>query len=186
MEEAELAEIESRIQRYPPQARHDILRLTREVRRLHEAGGGARATAAGSPMVDRPTGLLNRGAYGVRFAAARARATRFRKIFAVMSIDFDLQVMERAERETVAKEISDRLQGCLRATDTLARIDDTAFSIILEDLTQPDHVERVKENVQTALAAPLRSGAREIVLAAQVRVELYPDPHGEGPIIYSS
>ena len=39
-----------------------------------------------SPLYDALTGLLNGGAYGVRFAMARARATRYRKFFAVMSV----------------------------------------------------------------------------------------------------
>ena len=185
MDEAELAEIESRIQHYPPQARHDILRLTRELRRYQ--AGSQKAASAASPLYDQPTGLLNSGAYGVRFAMARARATRFRKIFAVMSIDLELlQLTEEAERASVAKEIAERLRGCLRATDTLARVDENAFAIILEDLTQADHAERVKQTVQAALAAPVQSGQREIAVPAQVRLQFYPDLQKSGPIIYNS
>ena len=184
MEEAELAEIESRIEHYPPQARHDILRLTRELRRVY-AASASKAPPAGSPLYDQPTGLLNSGAYGVRFAMARARATRFRKIFAVMSIEVDL-ASGGEERESAMKEIGARLERTLRATDTLARTGDSGFSIILEDLMQAGHAERVKQNAQSVLAEPVRVGAREIVPQAQVRLQFYPELQMDRPLKYDS
>src|SRR5687767_14835073 len=42
MGETELVEIESRIEQYPSQARHDILRLTGELRRLSSTGSEKR------------------------------------------------------------------------------------------------------------------------------------------------
>ena len=60
MGEAELVEIESRIEHYPPQARDDILRLIRALRRL-PSGRSDKQSRVDSPLYDVATGLLNAG-----------------------------------------------------------------------------------------------------------------------------
>ncbi|MDB5865932.1 MAG: response regulator receiver modulated sensor [Betaproteobacteria bacterium] len=191
MEERELTEIENRLEKYPAQARHDILRLTQELRRLkspHELVASAIAT---SPLYDSLTGLLNGGAYGVRFAMARARATRFKKIFAVMSVDVALgggaQGVKDEERELTIKHIAGRIEASVRATDTLARIGDENFAVILEDLTHSGHAERVKQIVLDALAEPLVVDGREVAPGISVGIEFYPSPHhgSEGTPTYN-
>lgn len=186
MGETDLSEIENRINQYPPRARHDILRLTRELRSLRSVNGDKRT--AQSPLYDRLTGLLNGGAYGVRFAMARARAARYRKIFAVMSVNVafhtthgkDAAAIE-SERDQIIKGVAERLEDCVRATDTLARIGDENFVIILEDLAQPGHAERVKQNVEDALA---ERGAGQSRLSAEiaVRMQFYPGTQADGKV----
>ena len=185
MGETDLSEIESRIGTYPPQARHDILRLTCELRQFY--ADDSRKKRAQSPLYDALTGLLNGGAYGVRFAMARARATRYRKIFAVMSIDVVLprqtgskKAVDEPAHAQVIKEVAERLEACMRATDTLARIGDQSFAIILEDLTESSHAERVKQNVENALAGPMRIEGRETVADAMVRLQFYPEARRDG------
>lgn len=193
MDEAQLTEIENRVEQYPPQARYDILRLTRELRRLYADGPRKRSAHESSHLYDTLTGLLNGGAYGIRFAMARARATRYRKMFVVMSVDVSFpEASGRAgklsdeDRELTIKHMAERLEGSVRATDTLARIGDENFAIILEDLSQPDHAERVKQIVQEALAGPVRMGARNIVPETSVRMQFYPDPRqGEARLSYN-
>jgi len=185
MGETELVEIESRIEHYPPQARHDILRLTGELRRLFEAHG-KKQPRVDSPLYDVATGLLNAGAYGVRFAMARARATRYRKIFAVMSVDVDMSMGSEADRDGILREIASRIEGCVRATDTLARIGLSNFAIILEDLTLSGHAERVKKNVQDVLAAPMFNASPERAARTDVRLRFYPAPETAGPIQYNA
>ena len=180
MGEVDLQEIENRIDQYPPQARHDILRLTRELRRLYEAERQKAHARTASPLYDALTGLLNGGAYGLRFAMARARATRFRKMFAVMSVDLTFPSdctdasLSDAEHDAAIRDAASRLQSRVRQTDTLARIGERNFAIILEDLTQPGHAERAMKNVQDALAQPLDAGGRSIAAQASVSVEFYP------------
>ena len=81
-----------------------------------------------------------------------------------------------------------RLERCVRETDTLARIGDDSFAIIVEDLTQADHAERVKQTVQEALAEPMHLADRDVVPATRVRLQFYPQAPGEGPgpVLYNS
>jgi GGDEF domain-containing protein len=184
MGELELYDIEKRIDQYPLQARADILALTRELRRVYALAGHGKPAEPASPLYDAETGLLNSGAYGVRFAAARARATRYRKIFAVMSIDLSALAAGTSaeERGQTIKAVAGRLDSCVRATDTLARIGEGNFAIILEDLTQADHAERVRETVQDALAAPMEIAGRGAVPATQVKLRFYPEVEKPGPL----
>jgi diguanylate cyclase (GGDEF)-like protein len=187
--ETDLQEIENRIEQYPPQARHDILRLTRELRRLYDAERQRTRVRVGSPLYDALTGLLNGGAYGVRFAMARARATRFRKMFAVMSVDLTFEngasagtPLSPADHDAAIKDAAARLESRVRQTDTLARIGEDNFAIILEDLSQPGHAERAVKNVQEALASPLQAGSRSVSAHASVAVEFYPqNPLADAP-----
>ena len=185
MEERELTEIEHRAAQYSAEARHDILRLTLELRRLlAPAVPPPVARDAASPLYDALTGLLNGGAYGVRFAMARARATRFKKIFAVMSIDVALDAAETPtpeDRELTIRHVAQRLEASVRATDTLARIGGENFAVILEDLNHSGDAERVKQIVQDALSSPLVVAGREIVPAVHIGIEFYPSVHHAAP-----
>ena len=184
MDENELIEIENRVHEYGPEAKHEILRLTREIRRLLELSKGKKSQQSTAHLYDSLTGLLNAGAYGVRFAMARARATRFRKIFAVMSVDIappsagaKARRASRATRERGIKQVAERLEACVRATDTLARIGDENFAIILEDLTEQAQAERVKQHVHEALAE-LRPGSADMPAPdLDIRLQFYPGPH---------
>ena len=186
MKEKDLAEIEDRLESYPPQARHDILRLTSELRRLH-GNEENESTDLIIPLHDPVTGLLNGGAYGVRFAMARARATRYKKLFAVMSIDVAFsgertpgKPLSVEDRELTIRHVAERLESCVRETDTLARVGDESFAVILEDLGQPDHAERVQQIVRDALTAPVELGGRKIVPETRVDMDFYPStPRGE-------
>lgn len=180
MEEKNLIDIEARLDAYPLEARQDIVQLVRELRRVKAAPSGKGAQQATAHLYDPLTGLLNAGAYGVRFAMARARATRYRKIFAVMSLDVDPAALaeggNEAGRDDAIKEIAGRLEGCVRATDTLARIGEENFAIILEDLTQPGHAERVKQHVQEVLAGTTGRAASPVAPTVEVRLQYYPGP----------
>jgi diguanylate cyclase (GGDEF)-like protein len=180
LDETELAEIESRMLEYSVEARRDIIRLISELRGLDrfkaEASGGV------SPLYDAVTGLLNGGAFGVRFAGARARAARYEKSFAVMSIDMVLpnDMTRPDEYDAALKLVAKRLQHSVRATDTLARVDDKKFAIILEDLAQDGQAHPVTEKVRRTLGEPLNVGKRQIVLDANVSLKFYPASENAG------
>ena len=180
MDERELIDIESRVAQYPAQARSDILRLVQALRGMSAAPTSASTL---SHLYDPLTGVLNGGAYGVRFAMARARATRFRKIFAVLSVEvtFGHAGTADSDRAPAIKHIASRLEASVRATDTLARIGDESFAVILEDLTERGHAERVKQIIVDALAEPLTIDGRTVAPAISVGMEFYPSPREGTP-----
>jgi diguanylate cyclase (GGDEF)-like protein len=177
--EIELAEIEDRLPAYPPDAQADIRWLARELRKAYNLGlrnPGPPASAIYDPL----TGLLSGGAYGVRFSMARARARRYQRLFAVMSIDLNLSKsvgggeLTEQEADEMVKRIAERLVASARATDTLARIDREKFAMILEELTYPEHAERVKQKVETLLGEPILLEERAVRPEATVSLQFYP------------
>jgi GGDEF domain-containing protein len=181
--EIELAEIEDRMSDYSPDAQADIRWLARELRKAYNLGTRS-AEPPASAIYDPLTGLLSGGAYGVRFAMARARAGRYRKIFAVMSIEVapgvGAEALSEEETDELLKQVAVRLAGIARATDTLARIDRQKFAMILEELTYPEHAERVQQKVEAALAAPFMLWDRAVRAGAVVSLQFYPSAVPEG------
>ena len=181
MIEMELAEIEDRLPDYPAQAQADIRWLTREVRKLYNLGS-RNPTPPTSAIYDPVTGLPSVGAFGVRFAMARARASRNKKLFAVMSIEVSPGAKRRAgalnesEKDRMLKEVAARLTGCVRETDTVARVDEEKFALILEDLATPENAERVEQKVRTALNQPLKLGDQTLNIESTLNLQFYPSP----------
>jgi len=175
VDETELAEIEIRMLEYPVEARRDIIRLISEVRGL-DRFKAAQALGGASPLYDAVTGLLNAGAFGVRFAGARARAARYQKRFAVLSIDMApaKETPRPDEYDAALKLVAQRLQHSVRAADTLARVDHKKFAIILEDLAQDGETHPLTEKVRRALGEPLNIGERQIYLDANISLRIYP------------
>ena len=176
MNEREIAEMESRILNYPALAGRDLLRRAKELRRLSGFNEPAKTMVGYSPLYDATTGLLNGGAFGIRFSAARARATRYQKRFAVMSIDLALGrgLQDASEHDVALKLVAGRLQESVRPTDTLARIDHEKFALILEDLVQEGQPHPVTEKVLLLLGKPLRIGERQIFLDVKPNIQFYP------------
>jgi len=181
--ETELAEIEARISTYPPDAQADLRWLSRELRKAYNLGIPDAGLPA-SAIYDTLTGLLSGGAYGVRFSMARARARRYKKLFAVMSVDVTLpeeDIADPGEAEEILRQVAERLVACARATDTVARIDREKFAVILEELAHPDHAERVKQKVETALGEPLLLPQRVVCASVYVTLQFYEGSRaGEG------
>jgi len=179
--EIELAEIENRMSAYSADAQADIRWLARELRKVYNLGT-RRPEPPASAIYDSLTGLLSGGAYGVRFAMARARAGRYRKIFAVMAIELTqgAVALSHAETDELLKQVAERLAGIARATDTLARIDQQKFAMILEELTYPEHAERVKQKVEAALAEPFMLWERAVRAGAAVSLQFYPSAVPDG------
>ncbi len=181
MDESELVEIEGRILEYPVEARRDILKLLAELRSVR--GEAAPARAQNSALYDSVTGLLNGGAYGVRFAGAMARATRYQKSFAVMSVALTLS-RDTPDSDTgnhVLKLVAQRLGQCVRAADTLARIDFGKFAIILEDLSPDGQIHTLTEKVQRALSQPFEAAGKTLYPDASISVRYYPTAEATAP-----
>ena len=67
--------------------------------------------------------------------------------------------------------------GSLRARGRLTRsLASTSekFAMILEELTYPEHAERVKQKVETALADPILLEERAVRADASVSLQFYP------------
>jgi GGDEF domain-containing protein len=84
--------------------------------------------------------------------------------------------LSEQEAEEMLKQVAARLTGCVRETDTVARVDDEKFAVILEDLAIPENAERVKQKVEAALAEPVKLGERATHAELSINLQFYPTP----------
>jgi GGDEF domain-containing protein len=97
-----------------------------------------------------------------------------------MSVDVSLAksvaagALSEQEADEMLKQVAARLTASVRETDTVARVDQEKFSVILEDLVSPENAERAEQKVRAALAEPLKIGNRSILVESAISLKFYP------------
>ena len=137
---------------------------------------------------DSLTGLANRNLLNDRIEQALAWAKRNGLVMGVMLLDLDhFKLINDASGhsagDALLKEVAQRLIACVRETDTVARLGGDEFVIILTDLPQPDDVDRIAEEILTALSRPVEVAGRDIFVTASIGVSLYPRDGDHGEIL---
>ncbi len=133
---------------------------------------------------DELTQLPNRRLFHDRLEMAVARAQRHQGRLSLLFIDLNKfkQVNDEyghACGDLLLTEVAQRLKGCVREADTVARIGGDEFVIILEEVLLTEHTERVREKIHQALAAPLSlADGRSLSIAASIGIAHYPE-HGD-------
>ena len=131
---------------------------------------------------DSLTGLANRALFIDRLEHAITRSKRSRERMAVLFLDLDdfktiNDSLGHGEGDQVLVATAARLQGALRAGDTIARMGGDEFAILLEDTSEHDSPVDVAERLLVTLQAPFAHGDRELFVRASVGVALL-DAHG--------
>ena len=129
------------------------------------------------------TGLPNRALLGDRLNHAIARADRSGTLLAVMILDLDNfkeinDALGQAVGDQVLTEAARRLQSCLRGIDTLARLGDDEFAVLLEGAPEFDEISQVAQRLLGILAERAEVAGHEIYLSASIGLAVYPvDDH---------
>ncbi|HEY3432610.1 MAG TPA: EAL domain-containing protein [Rhodocyclaceae bacterium] len=77
--------------------------------------------------------------------------------------------------DLLLKQVTQRLQTCLRNTDTLSRQGGDEFLIILTDVGEPEAVTRVAESIQEKLATAFNIESHELSSTLSIGITIYPD-----------
>jgi diguanylate cyclase (GGDEF)-like protein len=134
---------------------------------------------------DTLTGLPNRRLLDDRLRQALHLAQRRDGRVAAMLVDLDDfklvndQLGHRAG-DAVLREVAQRLAGCVRKADTLARQGGDEFVIVIPDLTQPADCGVVAEKILRALELPFHADGREFGIGASIGISIYPEDAGDG------
>ncbi len=134
---------------------------------------------------DTLTGLPNRRLLHDRLQQTIAQADRDRHAFALMFIDLDRfkeinDSLGHAAGDRVLKEASQRMLGCLRKSDTLARFGGDEFVVILQHVKGRQAVSEVAHKMLQSLASPIPVADEQVQLSGSIGISLYPDDGLEG------
>src|SRR5207245_7916960 len=128
---------------------------------------------------DALTGLPNRLLFRDRVVNAIAQAKRHRRGIAVMYLDLDHfklvnDGLGHSVGDGLLSEVAARLQGSIRASDTISRLGGDEFTILLNDTNSTDAVFAVARKVLQSLARPFRVGGHELFVTASIGISVYP------------
>jgi diguanylate cyclase (GGDEF)-like protein len=140
---------------------------------------------------DTLTGLPNRRLLDDRLRQAIRLAQRRDRMVATLLVHLDdfRQVNDALGHEAgdaVLREVAERLTGCMRKADTLARTGADEFAVVVSDLREEADFRLVAEKVRAALGAEFRVGGRRLRLAASVGISLYPSDGDDGEALLRS
>ena len=129
------------------------------------------------------TNLPNRLLFFDRVNQSLAQAQRQGSRLAVMYIDLDKfkpinDSCGHAAGDYVLQQVAQRMESCVRHSDTVGRIGGDEFVVLLPDITAPERVIQVAEKIRQTLKKPIEFGDRFFEISSSIGIALYPD-HGD-------
>jgi diguanylate cyclase (GGDEF)-like protein len=134
---------------------------------------------------DSLTGIANRRLFGELLGQALERARRQRQVLGLAYLDIDHfkginDTWGHGVGDEVLKEFALRLAGCVRVTDTPARLAGDEFVVLLEDVKGRDEAERIGAKILGESLRPFATGAGDLAVTASVGIALVTG--GDGPL----
>jgi len=128
---------------------------------------------------DALTGLPNRLLFRDRVVNAIAQAQRNRRGVAVMYLDLDHfklvnDGLGHSLGDALLSEVAARLQGCVRASDTISRLGGDEFTILLIDTSSSEAIAGVARKILQSFSHPFRVEGHELFVTASIGISIFP------------
>ena len=129
---------------------------------------------------DALTGLPNRTLMLDRLNRAIARSARDKCSLAVLFLDLDRfktvnDTLGHSTGDTLLIEVSQRLRGFVRSSDTLARLGGDEFVVVVADLDKEVNAAHVAQKLIDSLEAPFSISGHELHISTSIGVALFPE-----------
>src|SRR3984893_17292815 len=151
---------------------------------VHDSSGNALRMAGSQTDItegkvsDPLTGLPNRLLFIDRVGRL-IKHTKRRKdqLFAVLFMDLDgFKMINDSMGHLIGDQlllgVANRLEKCLRSTDTVARLGGGEFTGLLDDIKDPDDAKRAADRMMKALASPFILGGKEVFTSVSIGIAL--------------
>jgi len=114
-----------------------------------------------------------------RISEALKLAKRNNALVALMFIDLDgfkgvNDNYGHDAGDSVLKKVANRLNSCVRETDTVARIGGDEFVIVLSEIKISDNAAAISEKVIQAVSQPITFQGLQLMVGASIGIALYP------------
>ena len=128
---------------------------------------------------DALTGLCNRVELQNRLEQAVQQARRHSRLLALHFIDLDrFKVVNDTLGHTVGdallQAVARRLESCLRASDTAARIGGDEFAILQHEISNHDGAATLASKIVRAMAEPFQLSGRDIHISPSIGISVFP------------
>ena len=153
--------------------------MIKELSKYHEELSKQKDLLSYKANHDELTDLPNRALFNDRLSVAINKADRNAGAIAVFFLDIDYfkQINDKYGHDVgdeILKRFAIRLESCLRAEDTLARIGGDEFMIILEENENLTTSTTVANKILESMKEPIKLGESELMLATSIGIAIYP------------
>ena len=125
------------------------------------------------------TGLCNRVELHNRLEQAVQQAKRHSRSLALHFIDLDRfkvvnDTLGHSVGDSVLQAVATRLEGCLRESDTAARIGGDEFAVLQPELANPEGAATLASRIVGAMADPFRVCGHDIHISPSIGISFFP------------
>jgi diguanylate cyclase (GGDEF)-like protein/PAS domain S-box-containing protein len=162
----------------------DITEHKRAERELIEQAALNEYQALHDPL----TGLPNRVLFGERIGQAIRHARRNHTQLAVLLMDLDRfkevnDSLGHPAGDKLLVEVTNRIRGAIRDSDTFARLGGDEFGLLLPELGDANGVLPVLDRISAALEAPITVHTLPLAVEASIGIAMYPDNGEEAQVL---
>ncbi len=128
---------------------------------------------------DALTGLPNRFMFEERLHQSLVEARQHDWLLAVLFIDLDRfkqinDTLGHSIGDQLLQQVSRRFEGCLRKSDILARMGGDEFTLVLNELKDPQDAVRVAHKLLKTLETPFQVEAYELFVTTSIGISVFP------------
>ena len=132
---------------------------------------------------DMLTGLANRRLFRDRLEHLLANNTRQQTNIALLFLDIDHfkntnDTLGHDTGDILLRIIADRLQKCVRASDTVARLGGDEFTVLLVDVKGSVAVSKIAQNILDEICKPIHIGDQIMTVTASIGIVVHSEPGG--------
>jgi diguanylate cyclase (GGDEF)-like protein/PAS domain S-box-containing protein len=128
---------------------------------------------------DTLTGLPNRALFEDRLRHAIDKADRGERLLGLIFIDLDHlkgvnDTLGHHKGDELLIQAAERLRGCVRRSDTVARLAGDEFTVLLEMLDRVEHCTAVADKILHAFRKPFQLNGQTVFATASIGISVYP------------
>ncbi|MBN1760013.1 MAG: EAL domain-containing protein [Chitinispirillaceae bacterium] len=128
---------------------------------------------------DSLTGLPNRMLLYDRLTYMLNLARRRKGIMGILQLDLNRfkiinDTLGYVFGDQLLQNVAQRLKACTREVDSVFRLGDDGFAVLLDDILHPQDAARVAKRILTACSQPFLIGNKELFITVSIGVSLFP------------
>lgn len=130
-------------------------------------------------LIDALTALPSRQVFEDRLTQTLHQSQRYQLTFSVLLLDLNkLSVINATfgyeSGNTILKEIAERIKNAIRHVDTVTRLTQDEFAILLPQISKPEASAYVAQRLLDKLSDPFMVQEEELFLTASIGIAVYP------------